>query len=140
VSKRPARAAGLIILTLLCPAFAAMGLGGQDKGGEPPPERETPEAGAPQSAAENAETPPVRVRASGRVRLVGTGIFPELVITGEDREWYIDKNEASKLRDFQQQTVTVEGTETYLELRFANGLSAGRRYSLKDITITGKEP
>jgi hypothetical protein len=125
---------------LLCPAFAAMGLGGRDKGGESLPEREAPEAKAPQPPTENAETPPARVRASGRVRLVGTGLFPELVITGKDREWYIDKNEEYKLRDLQQRTVTVEATETYQELLFANGLSAGRRYTLKDITIAGKEP
>jgi hypothetical protein len=75
------------------------------------------------------------VRVSGLVRLVGTGLFPQVVITGEDREWYIDREEESALLDFQQQTVTVEGTETYQDLRFANGLPAGRRYTLKNIRI-----
>jgi hypothetical protein len=69
------------------------------------------------------------------VRLVGTGTFPQLVITGKDREWYIDREEEFKLLDFQQQIVTVEGTETYQDLRFANGLSAGRRYTLTNIRV-----
>jgi hypothetical protein len=75
------------------------------------------------------------VQAAGRVRLVGSGTFPELIISGKDREWYIDKKDEAVLKDYQQQTLTVAGTETYTDLRFANGLPAGRRYTLHDITI-----
>ena len=75
------------------------------------------------------------VQATGIVRLVGNEPFPELVITGSDRVWYIEKDEQYKLRDLQQRTVTVEGIETVTSLRWANGLPAGNRYSLKDIRI-----
>ena len=78
---------------------------------------------------------PKAVRVSGRVRLVGNEPFPELVITGDDREWYIDRDDVPKLRDLQQRTVIVEGMETSRELTFANGMPAGTRFTLKDIRI-----
>ena len=75
------------------------------------------------------------VQVSGRVRLVGSDPFPELVVTGADREWYIDKDDEYKLKDLQQRTVTIEGTETVTELFFANGRSAGERRTLKNIRV-----
>ena len=75
------------------------------------------------------------MQVSGRVRLVGNEPFSELVITGSDREWYIDKEDESKLRDLQHRTVTVEGTETVEQLTYANGRSAGERRTLKNIRI-----
>jgi ABC-type phosphate transport system substrate-binding protein len=81
------------------------------------------------------EPGPVKVTVSGTVRLVGSSFAASLVITGESREWYIVQAEESKLSHLQQQTVTVSGTEYYTDLVFANGVSAGRRYFLKDITV-----
>ena len=75
------------------------------------------------------------VQVSGRVRLVGNEPFPELVITGPDKEWYIDKEDESKLKDLQHRTVIVEGTETVEQLTYANGRSAGERRTLKNIRI-----
>jgi len=75
------------------------------------------------------------VRVTGVVRLVGTGLFPELVITGSEMEWHITPDEEKKLHDLQHRTVTVEGVETVTELKFANGLSAGTRRELKNIKI-----
>jgi hypothetical protein len=75
------------------------------------------------------------VQVTGRVRLVGNEPFTELVITGENRDWHIEKDEQYKLRDLQQRTVTVEGIETVTSLQWASGLPAGNRYSLKDIRI-----
>jgi hypothetical protein len=147
VGNKPFRTAGFALL-LFSSASLALGLGGREK------ER------APQKAEENAALPPVLpapgragepvtgeretpyplVRVSGRVRLVGTGLFPQLVISGDGREWYIDKEEESKLLEFQQRFVTVEGRESYIDLTFANGSPAGRRYTLKDIRLIGKDP
>ena len=79
------------------------------------------------------QNPPVQV--TGRVRLVGNEPFPELVITGTDREWHIEKSEEYKLKDLQQRLVTVEGIETVTTLHWANGRPAGERYSLKEIRI-----
>ena len=75
------------------------------------------------------------VRVTGVVRLVGTGLFPELVITGPEMEWHITPDEEKKLHDLQHRTVTVEGVETVTELFFANGLSAGTHRELKNIKI-----
>jgi len=79
------------------------------------------------------------VRVSGTVRLVGTSLFPEIVITGSDKEWYVEKKEISKLNDLQHRVVTVEGEETIAELQFANGLSAGVRRTLRNIKIISIE-
>ena len=75
------------------------------------------------------------VEAAGVVRLVGTGLFPQLVITGTDREWYITKEEESLLWDLQNLKVIVEGEETTQQLKFANGLPAGVMRTLKNIKI-----
>jgi hypothetical protein len=75
------------------------------------------------------------VRVTGVVRLVGTGLFSELVITGPEMEWHITRDEEKKLHDLQHRTVTVEGVETVTERRFANGLSAGKRRELQNIKI-----
>jgi len=72
---------------------------------------------------------------TGVVRLVGTSLFSEIVISGPDHEWYITKDEQHKLHDLQHRTVTVEGNETITELTFANGLPAGIRRELKNVKI-----
>jgi cytochrome bd-type quinol oxidase subunit 2 len=79
------------------------------------------------------------VQVSGTIRLVGTALFPEIVITSSDNEWYIDSEEMSKLYDFQHRKVTVEGEETVEELKFANGLSAGIRRTLRKIRVISIE-
>jgi len=75
------------------------------------------------------------VQVTGVVRLIGTSLFPEIVVTGSDMEWHIAKDEINKLFDLQHRTVTVEGQETVTELRFANGLPAGTRRELRNIRI-----
>ncbi|WP_198429943.1 hypothetical protein [Treponema primitia] len=87
-----------------------MGLGGQDK-------------------------TPNTVRVTGQVRLIGSGPGMELVITGTDREWRIDKEDRDTLWDLQQRTVTVEGQESSREMTFANGTPAGTWYFLRQIKI-----
>jgi hypothetical protein len=75
------------------------------------------------------------VEVSGRVRLVGSRPGMELVITGENREWYVKPKDQKKLMKFQQQIVRVKGKEYFVDLWFANGVFAGRRYTLENITI-----
>jgi hypothetical protein len=81
----------------------------------------------------------VQVQVTGKVRLVGTGLFPQLVVTAPDKEWYIEKDEEHKLKDLQQRTVTLEGRETVKTLTFASGLPAGERRTLKKIKILAVE-
>ena len=75
------------------------------------------------------------VRISGRVRLVGNEPFSELVISGQEFEWYVAKDDEHKLRNLQYRNVVVEGTETVRELIFANGVSAGLRRTISNIRI-----
>ena len=84
---------------------------------------------------ENDPARPQRVEVSGRIRLVGNNPMSMLVITGEDREWFIEPEEQQKLMDLQQQLVTVRAMEYYLDRYFANGTFAGRHYYLKNITV-----
>jgi hypothetical protein len=103
----------LIPLLFLCFATSAFALGNKDKDG----------------------SKPQKVEVSGIVRLVGSSPFSSLVISGEDREWYIVPEEQKKLMDLQHQMVTVRGQEYYYDRTFANGTSAGRQYYLKKIVI-----
>ena len=80
------------------------------------------------------------VQVKGRVRLVGSSPLASLVLSGENREWYIDEKDQEKIMSLQQQIITVEGQEYYIDLTFANGRSAGRRYYLKDIRILKTPP
>jgi hypothetical protein len=75
------------------------------------------------------------VQATGVVRLVGSSPLTELIISGPDREWYVSRDDEYKLRDLQHQTVTVEGVETVITLRFANGFPAGERFTLDRIKV-----
>ena len=83
---------------------------------------------------------PQKIEASGRVRLVGNSPMTSLVISGEDREWYIESGEKKKLMHLQQQNVTVIANEYYEDRVFANGTSAGRYYFLKDIIVIEPKP
>jgi len=88
-------------------------------------------------SAESAAIDPNEVRfvkVTGTVRLVGTGLFNDLVISGE-REWYIAAEDREKLHNLQHRRVTVEAEETAREIRFASGISAGIRYTLRSIKI-----
>jgi len=81
-----------------------------------------------------------KIEASGRVRLVGNSPMTSLVISGEDREWYIESGENKKLMHLQQQDVIVIANEYYEDRMFANGTSAGRFYYLKDIIVVDPKP
>jgi len=78
-----------------------------------------------------------QVQVTGRVRLVGSGTLPEVVIQGEGKQWYIagGGEDMQKLNALQQRIVTVEGEETIRELRWANGRSAGMRRYLSKISV-----
>jgi hypothetical protein len=82
---------------------------------------------------------PETVRATGVVRLVGSGPMAELLISSDDREWQIDRKDRDKLWSLQQQTVIVEGEEWTEELTFADGRPAGERRHLRNIKIIEQE-
>ena len=102
-------------------------------------EQEPVEIQIPEKKTSEIQGEATKVQVSGIVRLVGGGPIPELVITGQNMEWHINKEEEYLLKDLQQQTVTVEGVETVTELKFANGSYAGEWRTLKDIIIVEVE-
>jgi len=106
-------AANLLLFILLCAAQNTFARGGD--------ERDQPKTR--------------KVEISGRVRMVGNSPMTSLVISGENREWYVEPKEQEKLTDLQQQTVTVRAEEYYYDRTFANGASAGRQYYIKNIVI-----
>lgn len=79
------------------------------------------------------------VQITGTVRLVGTGLFNDIVITGSEHEWFIHKDESEKLFNLQQQKVVVEGIEEIFEMTFASGLPAGTRRTLRNVKIISIE-
>jgi len=83
---------------------------------------------------ETAEKPQ-KVEVSGKVRMVGNSPMTSLIISGEEREWYVEQEEMKKLVEYQQQIVTVKAQEYYYDRTFANGSSAGRQYYLKNIVV-----
>lgn len=91
----------------------------------PPP---APEAG---SSVQDSRL----VQITGVVRLVGSSMFSELVITTAEGDYYVASDDRYLLHDLQQRTVTVEGDETLSELRFAGGQSAGTRRHLRNVRI-----
>ncbi len=86
------------------------------------------------------ETSAQTVTARGLVRMIGSSPRTSLVLSGENREWHIDEKDRKKIMPFQQQVITIEGTEYYLDLTFANGRPAGRLYYLKNIKILDSSP
>jgi len=75
------------------------------------------------------------VQVTGIVRLVGSEPFSEIVISDSKDTWYIAREEREKLADLQHRTVTVEGEETLIKLKFANGQNAGTRRELRNVRV-----
>ena len=85
--------------------------------------------------AREAEPAAREVEVTGRVRLVGTGAFPSLVISGEDRDWHVYQAERDGLMGLQHRVVPVRAREYYRDLFFANGFPAGRWFFLRDVEV-----
>jgi hypothetical protein len=101
----------------------------RDRNGPAPP----PEGG--EAGEKSLET----VRVTGRVRLVGSGVYTELVISGDGGEWHTEPEDRSKLINLQQRIVTVEGTLDSQELILPNREQPARWLILRDITVIHSE-
>jgi hypothetical protein len=85
---------------------------------------------------EEPDFPKGTITVSGRVRLVGTAVFPSLVITDDqDRDWHIEGEDRKKLAGMEQRLVKVRGAAEYREVVLANGEKAGVRRFLRNIVI-----
>jgi hypothetical protein len=96
---------------------------------------------APPPPAGNEEGTKVleTIRVTGRVRLVGSGVYTELVISDGGGEWHTEPRDRSKLINLQQRIVTVEGTLDAQELILPDRKQPGRWLILRDITVISSE-
>ena len=63
-----------------------------------------------------------QTKIEGRIRLVGTALFPELVITTEDKIDYVfDKELFEEFNAYQNQIITIKATVKKETLRLADG-------------------
>jgi hypothetical protein len=74
------------------------------------------------------------VQVTGILRQVGHEPFFEMVISNSENEWYIPREEMDKLVNIHG-TVTVEGEETVMKIKSANGLITVMRRELRNIRI-----
>ncbi|MDR0502980.1 MAG: hypothetical protein LBH16_06630 [Treponema sp.] len=89
-------------------------------------------------SGEKEEKPP-SVQVKGLVRLTGTSLFPEIVISGDEMEWHVAQDEYGKLKDFQHRIVTIEGEQAIIEMEFAKGRFKSYRRELRNIRIIAVE-
>jgi hypothetical protein len=80
------------------------------------------------------DLPRGEVTVTGRVRLVGTAMFNDLVISDDEgRDWHVEGPDREKLALKEQQQVTVKGNAETQDIILANGKKAGVRFILRDI-------
>jgi hypothetical protein len=109
------------MLSLILAAVPLTALGGTDS------------SARDQEAATDGEALLLQIR--GRVRLVGNMPFPQLVISDDERDWYLEGDDEALLRGYEQRIVSVEGNPEYHDLILANGQKIGTRYLLRNIKI-----
>jgi hypothetical protein len=99
--------------------------------------KDRPPVGERSRADREAEAPEgQQVEVSGRVRLVGSASFPELVLTDtRDRDWYIDGASREVLEAYEQRTVTVRGTLTLQKMILADGRVLETRRILTGLSL-----
>jgi hypothetical protein len=115
---------------LLCIAALVRALGQGEPAG-PPPERPLSGEGIYENAREGQ-----LVELEGRVRLVGSEPFPELVLTGEDgHNWFIAPEDRTVLSAYEQRSVTIRGRVKLQEMILANGQRLETRRILSGVSL-----
>lgn len=121
-----------LVLGFLLAAVLSAGASGLKDPPKPPPGEEAPPEASP--------APAERVQVYGLVRLVGSGVRPEAVISADDGEWYINRSEQDPFIKLQQQWVHAEGAAGFWDMILANGVSLGTRRILRDIRLLEDAP
>jgi hypothetical protein len=82
------------------------------------------------------DLPRGEVTVTGRVRLVGTSFFNDIVISdNEGRDWYVEGEDREMLAPKEQRQVTVRGRVESRDIVLADGTKAGVRLFLRKIRI-----
>lgn len=81
-----------------------------------------------------------KVAVSGTLRLVGTGLFNDYVITdAQGHDWYVDKAERAIVKRYEQRPIAVEAVVTRESMTLADGTKLEDRRVLKKIKIAAKD-
>jgi hypothetical protein len=118
------------MLSLLLAAVPLPALGGADSSSR--------EQGAADRGVAGGETLLPLLEVRGKVRLVGNMPFPELVISDDEHDWYLEGADEVLLRGYEQQIVHIEGRPEYHDLILANGQKIGIRHLLRNIKIISR--
>ncbi len=79
-------------------------------------------------------TPQTKIE--GRVRLVGTALFPELVITTKEGIDYVFEKELfEEFNPYQNQTITIKATIKKEKLQLADGSKEFTIFKIKKATL-----
>ena len=119
----------VIIFCMSVPLFAR---GAKDS--EPQIIQVSPEAAVADTYGKIANGDTIKV--SGRVRLVGSEPFSEMIITDrKGRDWHIAPESRGSLANKEQQTVRVRGRVEIKEMIMADGRLLGYRVILHDVRL-----
>lgn len=76
------------------------------------------------------------VEVSGRIRLVGSDPFPDLVLTDDQgKDWYIDDASKAVVKGLEQQRVRVSAVVSLKTLKLANGTALPERKILSSVSV-----
>jgi hypothetical protein len=76
------------------------------------------------------------VELNGKIRLVGSEPFPELVLSDDDgNDWYIARESRGAVSGYEQRGVTIRGKVELKEMVLAGGRSLGYRRILSVLTV-----
>jgi hypothetical protein len=81
-----------------------------------------------------------KVAVSGTLRLVGTGLFNDYVITdAQGHDWYVDKAERAAVKGYEQRAIAVEAVVTRESMTLADGTKLEDKRALKKIKLIVKD-
>lgn len=81
-----------------------------------------------------------RVYVTGTLRLVGTGLFNDYVVTdAQGHDWYIDKAERGAIKGNEQKAIAVEAVVTRESMTLADGKKLEDRRVLTKIKILDQD-
>jgi hypothetical protein len=135
---------------LLCLALPGFSLGRKDKpgagetgaGDQSRPSATVPDAPSVPSVPGSGGTlihDGDQVELEGRIRLLGSEPFPDLVLTGEDgQDWYLEGPARRALQPYEQRIVRLRGRAELREMVLANGRSLGLRRFLWEAELAEK--
>jgi hypothetical protein len=81
-----------------------------------------------------------KVFVSGTLRLVGSGIFNEYVITdARGNDWYVESSARESVRKYEQRTIAVEAVAKREGMTLADGKKLEDRRVLVNVRVIGKD-